>query len=275
MEVKLTDALLKQIDDYIKGGMMDDDRLSFEKEMEQNTALKDEVILQQELITLIGLEEWVSFRNTKENEDLRALKEQLRSKTFQDASKKIKQIGLDNYKEKKEKIEEKKRKFPFYYIPAAVILLFISVFFMNRNSGLDSYYKDYANWNKELSSFIVKNSDTSAFSNGEIAFKNKNYTSALKYFKTIKRNNKLYPYSLMYIGASYELENENKKALATFDQLITLNTFEEHTKGYWYKLLIYLKLNDKKNVEETLNTILQNKENYHYEEAILLSSKIK
>lgn len=274
MEIELTDALLKQIDDYIKGTLTNAERLVFEKKMEENTALKEEVALQHELITFIGLEKWITFSDNRQYEDLKTLKEQFRSKTFHDTSKKVRQIGLDSYKEKVQKTKKSKR--PFYYIPAvAAILLLISVFVMSPNSGLAPYYDDYVNWEKELPSFTVKNSGISHFYKGEIAFRNKKYKEALAHFNSVKEGEELYPYSLMYKGAAYELVNQNNKALKAFDKLIVLGEFEEHTKGYWYKLLIYLKLNEKEKVEEISNKILNNEKNYNYKETLQLISKIK
>lgn len=276
MEIVLTDAILKQIDDYIKGTLSNSQRIAFEKQMEDNAALKDEVALQQELIALIGQEKWIHFRNTKNNEELAAIVAQLRSEKFQNTSKRIRQIGLDNYKGKEIKKSRKKKKYAFYYISAAaMILLFLGIFFMNRTSNLDSYYEDYADWNNELNSFVVKNNGTDYFSKGEIAFKKGEYKEALKQFNNITENDKLYPYSLMYRGAAYELTNRNDEAIATFSALIAQTNFDEHAKGYWFKLLVYLKLEDKENVEMMLDIILKDKTNYKYNEALKLSEALK
>jgi hypothetical protein len=276
MEIVLTDAMLKQIDDYIKGTLTNTQRIAFEKQMEDNVALKEEVALQQELIALIGQEKWIDFKKTKDNEELAAIRAQLRSEKFQNASKKIKQIGLDNYKEKPTEESPKKKKYGFYYISAAaMVLLFFGVFFMNRNTSLDNYYADYADWNNELNSFVVKNDGTDYFSKGEIAFKKRNYTEALKQFNAIETNNKRYPYSLMYKGAAYELTNKNDEAITAFNELIAQTNFEEHTKGYWYKLLVYLKLEDKENVKAMLDIILKDKANHKYNEALKIAEALK
>ena len=276
MEIVLTDAILKQIDDYIKGTLTNSQRIAFEKQMEDNAALKDEVALQQELIALIGQKQWIHFKNTKNNEELAIIVKQLRSEKFQNASKKIRQIGIENYKGKAEKGQSNKRKYTFYYIPAAaMILLFLGIFFMNSNTDLDNYYADYADWNNELNSFVVKSDEADDFSKGEIAFKKGDYKEALKQFNTITENDKLYPYSLMYKGAAYELSNKNELAIAAFNELIAQTSVEEHTKGYWFKLLVYLKLEDKENTKIMLDIILKDKANYKYNEALKLLEALK
>ncbi|CAM1364117.1 tetratricopeptide repeat protein [Tenacibaculum xiamenense] len=271
MEVELTEALLKKIDDYIQGNLTTEDRLAFEKDIEESDSLKNEVQLQKELIILIGKEEWVNFRNNDKNEELQALREQLRSKAFQDASKKIREIGINDYKGKK---SDKNKKLFYKISIAATILVLIGLFFMNRNSGLDSYYNEYSNWKTELPSFVTKNDNTSIFNQAEIAFRNKNYKEALKYFNSISKEDRLYPYSIMYKGAIYEVLNENDKAIAAFDRLINLNDFEEYSRGYWYQLLVYLKLNNKDKVKELLKIILKDSKNYKYREALKLSEEI-
>ncbi len=74
----------------------------------------------------------------------------------------------------------------------------------------------------------------------------------------------------MYIGASYEQLNENERALVSFDKLTQLTDFEEYSKGYWYKLLLYLKLNNRQKALEMKAIILENKNNYNYKKALEL-----
>ena len=79
----------------------------------------------------------------------------------------------------------------------------------------------------------------------------------------------------MYKGAAYELTNKNDEAITAFNELIAQPNFEEHTKGYWYKLLVYLKLEDKENVEAMLAIILKDKANHKYNEALKLAEALK
>ncbi len=101
-------------------------------------------------------------------------------------------------------------------------------------------------------------------------FKNKEYKEAITTLTTIETNDEFYPYALLYIGASYEQLNENERALVSFDKLTQLTDFEEYSKGYWYKLLLYLKLNNRQKALEMKAIILENKNNYNYKKALEL-----
>jgi len=259
MENELTPALLKKIDQYIKGGLNATDLANFENELLENEKLREEVRLQRQLHYTIGDKNWVSIMDDYDNKDLLIVKKQFESDKYKTTSRVIRQVGLDFKKQTKTKV----KLYKYVASIAALFLIIISLFIINKDSN--TFYEDNANWNEELPSFVEQNATINIFSKGEVAFKTRKYNEALQYFKAIEKNNQYYPYALMYLGATYELNDENDKALMAFDTLIALTSFEEHTRGYWYKLLIYSKLNDKHSFQKTINIILKNNQNYNYD----------
>jgi tetratricopeptide (TPR) repeat protein len=71
----------------------------------------------------------------------------------------------------------------------------------------------------------------------------------------------------MYIGASYDKLNKNDNALIVFDKLSKSPNFDGYSRGYWYKLLIYLKEDKRDKAIEIKNIILKNNYNFNYEKA--------
>ena len=258
----ITAKLLDTIDNYLKGTLSEVEHLAFEKQIKNDKELEETVQIQRELFAIHGFDTTQINANKENQKDLIYYKEQLRSKENQDLSAKIKKIGLNHIQNK----VSTKKNYLKYYIAASIALIFGTIFMLNSNSSLENYYSDNINW-EELPSYIDKGQTENDFTKGEIAFKSKEYNKAITCFKNITSENELYPYSLMYIGASHEQLNENKKALDIFGQLESLSNFEESSRGSWYKLLIYAKTNKKVKAKEMQNIILSNENNYNYMKA--------
>ena len=272
MGLELTDDLLDQIDKYLKGTLTKKELVSFQEQLNENDHLREEVILQKQLINTIGPDNWPSLQLDKDNEAFTNLKDKLRSPEYQEISKNLRTIE-QNYA--KENTPKKKTNYYQYMSIAAMIVVCLGIFyFLNTNTSLDSYYEDHVNWSN-LPSFVeMGTTNDNAFSKGEIAFKNKNYKEASIYFEEVTPDYDLYAYSLINLGASYDLLDENKKAIAAFNKLTKIDS-PESSKGYWYMALIYLKLNDKENFEKISEVILKAPNNYGYKEIQKIREAIK
>jgi hypothetical protein len=265
MENPITAELLETIDNYLKGILSEAENLAFEKQMKIDAELEETVKIQKQLFQLHDFNT-IEIPTKKDNqEDLTHYKNQLRTKENIDLQNKIREIGINHTKTN----SRIKKNYLKYYIAASIALIFGTFIFLNSNSSLESYYKENVNW-EELPSFIDKGQTENYFTKGEGLFKNKEYLMAIESFKKIDTNNELYPYALMYIGASYDQLNQNQKAINTFDTLSKLVNFQEHSKGYWYKMLIFLKQNKKEKALEMKNIILKDQNNFGYDEAIQL-----
>lgn len=260
----LTEELLDKIDQYLKGELSELERLSFEKLLQEDEQLQEDVIIQKQLFAMHGTSTTDISSNETDFEAIALLKEKLKTDEYLHLSNKIRTIGNEN-RISNGKPRKRKTHYLNYFIAASVTIFFATLFFFNSESSLESYYSENVNW-ENLPSFIDKGNALDNFTKGEIAFKKKEYKSAILSFENIETTNELYPYSLMYIGASYDVLNENEKALDYFNKLSQLTEFEEHTKGFWYQLLIHLKLDNKEKANEISKIILKDKNNYNYQE---------
>ncbi len=268
MEFHLTREVLDTIDQYIKGDLEREKLLAFEQELENNAALREEMLIQKQLFKTIQTKylDSESLANNQSN----ALQEKLNIPEYQALSKKIKDVGneyIQNPPPEKKPLWIRFKQF----IPAAAALLIIlvisTVYLVNDNQDIDHYYFDNANWDTELISFTEKGDSKSAYKTAETFFNAKEYKKAILSLGEIKRDDILYAYGLMYIGASHANLNQDQQALQAFNALALMTEFNENSKGLWYAALIHLKLKDKENAIKTLSIIVKDAKNYHYKDA--------
>lgn len=262
MGIIITAELLETIDNYLKGKLSEIECSNFEKQIKENKELEEVVYIQKKLFEINDFDTIDVKRSVDYNEDYNYYKQQVMKEENQVLFAKIREIGQ---KENQVKFG-KKRAYLKYYIAASVAVFFSVIFLLTSNSSLENCYYENVNWD-ELPSFVSKEQAVSDFTKGETFFKNNDFEKAILIFSTIQPTNELYPYSLMYLGASYDKLNRNDKALQVFDKLIKLQNFEEHSRGYWYQLLIYLKENNKGKAVEVRNIILKDDSNFNYEKA--------
>ncbi|MCG8327548.1 MAG: hypothetical protein MI974_07680 [Chitinophagales bacterium] len=278
MEHHLTNALLETIDRYIKGELVEEELLAFEAKMKENAALKEEVLIQQQLFNTLNdkTTEWALYKEDPNNKLQQELKQKLNTPEYQSISEKIQHIGQEYIQElpPKKNLSIRYKRF----ISAAAVVLFLIVagisYTIINNQSVDRFYYEYAQWETELPSFVEKNATESTFAEAEASFRNKEYIKAIQLFESIEEDNELYPYSLLYIGASYASSNKDLQALKAFNQLAQMDAFAESSKGLWYATLIHLKQGDKDKAVDLLNIIIKDSNNYHYNQAIQLLEQL-
>lgn len=262
MGINVTEELLEKIDNYLNGLLSIEDSIEFEKKIESDPELKEIVIIQEGLFTIHNNENSKKLANNKSLKSIKHYKEQINKEENQKLLSIIKKSGENYHKSKISKNSILK-----YSVAATVAILFSTLFYFNSSNDLENYYETNLDWN-ELPSYSSKGNDSLIiFTNGEKLFREKKFDKAIASFHSISKSNKLYPYSLMYIGASYEQLNQNQKAIETFKVLSEMSNFEEYSRGYWYQLLIYLKLNNKAKAQEIKALIIKDPNNYNYEKA--------
>ncbi|WAC03622.1 tetratricopeptide repeat protein [Lacinutrix neustonica] len=215
-----------------------------------------------------GEDGWDFIDEHKNNDALDALETLLKSKEFQHKKKVIQRAGDLYFKNEKSKgVSNKKPQLYFALAIAAALVLFFGILF--KDSGLTSteVYSNNSNWD-ELPS-LVSRGETNAvlLSKGEDAFTNKDYPLAEARFSAyVDTNKEVSITALLYLGVS-QLELENyTSALENFQKIIDSNTLD-HSKGYWYKALVYFKKGDKENAIKTLEIIATNPEYYKHSKA--------
>lgn len=262
----ITIETLEQIDRYLHGELSENETIAFEELIANDVLLQDEVRIQKHLFAIHGKTTKNSMPQEIDKEAIQLVKEKLKTEELQTLSNKIRKAGQAQITATTTK--KRKKNYLVYAIAASIAIVFTTTLFLvNTTPSLDTYYQENVNW-EELPSFVTKGANETSFDKAETLFKKKEYNNAIATFKTIATNNELYPYSLFYIGASYEQLNENEKALETFDSITKLTTFEEYSKGYWYKLLVYLKMGNREKAIEMKTLILKDKTNYNYNKVV-------
>ncbi len=262
MGTAMTIEIIEQINQYLKGTLPEDEKQLFEKKLVEDETLREEVIIQKQLFLLQGVDTNDLPFDYDNKSDLLVIQNKLQSEEYKLLSAKIRKASV----EAKNKPTQHKNYWLKYAVAASIVLVFGVLFYFNSQNSLENYYHENVNW-EELPSFVEKGQSENDFSNGEILFKKGEYTKAIESFNKIESSNELYPYSLMYIGASYDLLNENNKAIETFDSLSSLTSFQESSRAHWYKLLIYMKQNNKDKTLEMRTIILKDSSNFNYTKA--------
>lgn len=270
MDSEMNEIVLGQIEQYLKGELTGEELRSFEEQLAANENLKEEVALQRQLVGVFSDDDWISIDTEERNEEIRKRSKLLKGEELQGLSATIRAIGKEHVQEQSNKRYNSRY---FYYVAAAAVIAIICVFWSTYQNSLDSYYGNYVSWN-ELPSYTEKGTVSSNFEQGVTAFKQKEYPKALALFEGVTREHELYPLNLIYLGATYELMGKNEEAIQRFEELTALNTFAEHSKGYWYQLLIYLKTNQEEKAKEIIKVILSDKSNYRYNDALQLKEEL-
>ena len=88
-----------------------------------------------------------------------------------------------------------------------------------------------------------------------------------------KQDEDLEPLVYIYSGLIYAEKNNLTKAIEQFTILEKSNTIDS-SRSLWYKVLVYLKFDKKKEAKNVLIILLEDIDNYKYEEAKELLGKL-
>lgn len=268
MNQEFTDKTHQEIEAYIMHSMSEEEITSFESKINEDDLLKQEVLLQQSIHQAFNENDWNNGHHSDEEKGIKNLTNKLSSNTYKKASQNINNAA-DAYFSKMEGKAIRENHFPFYKIAIAVsVLLFISFLFFFSSNSLESQYKILAQWD-DIPSVVEKGASGNTVAKGEELFRTGKYNDVINFYASSQTDS---PYSFIYLGISYLELNNHEKALQVFDQLIATNSIES-SRGYWYKLLVYIKMNDKNKAREMLNIILKSEDNYNYQKALLLSER--
>ncbi|WP_044399842.1 tol-pal system YbgF family protein [Lacinutrix sp. Hel_I_90] len=266
--MNFSDDILQRIEDYFNGDLRAEQLKAFEKQIKENPDLAETVAINKKMRLQYGDATWDFIADDKRNDEANALESLLISKEFQDKKKAIKNAGDLYFKNEKSKsITSIRPKLYFALAIAAALVVFFGIFLKDNALTSEAIYVENSNWD-ELPS-LVSRGETNAMllSTGENAFTNKDYKLAEKSFSTYIKNEKDFNVNaLLYLGiAQLELENYTS-ALESFQKIIDSKTLD-HSKGYWYKALVYFKRNDKANAIKNLEIIAANPEYYKHVKA--------
>ncbi len=263
-----TEKIFEEIEAYLQHKMPEKEIILFEERLKTDAALKELMALYDSVDVVLGKkQERFVADNTDEKKEMDRL---LESDVYKNIANNLKAVN-DEYQ------IEKQRKNGFmrylYIATSSVAALLIVFFILKNNFGndtMDTYYNDYANW-ETFPSLIEKSDTNKEASKIEILYRAHKYKDVIAHIpkdKTQEVN------KLLYLGASYFKLQEYKEAHKVFDKIIASNSID-NSKGYWYKLLLFLKQKDIVKAKKMIAIIKKDSNNYNYAKAVQLSKKLE
>ncbi len=260
----MNDNLREKIEAYLEQKLSPEEVRLFEKEIERNAELREEILLVKQINNHLSGNK--DFETEIPNNEYR---EKLHSFFNSDDASTIENTLLKVQKEYKEKRNSTTKNRKYYKSIAATVLVLvlgsIGYLIFNQTNETDLFDQYYSN--KDLPSTIQRGDQQSLFTKGVLEFEKENYKSALSYFKKYKEQNKEYNTAFfLYSGVTYTQLKKYELALIEFDIVISSNSLD-YSKGLWFKTLAYLKAKDIENTKITLNIILEKESNFKYKKA--------
>jgi tetratricopeptide (TPR) repeat protein len=262
----------KLIDAYLNNTMSKDERVAFEKQIEVDPTLKEDLSIYKTMQESFNENDWHVPNKDKHKDTLLEIKKEIKSEPMQHISQHIKNAELQYFEEVNTQKVKPKRFYTLAIAASIVLCISIGLPFLFANDSLEDHYNAYQDWDS-IPSLTEKGAENIA-SKIETLFDAKDYKSIIKYYEQEVTKDTLHPYSLLKVGSAYFHNDNYNAALDTFDAFISLNTIDR-SRGHWYKLLVYLKQEDTTKVKGMLDVILSNKANYNYKEALEIEADVK
>jgi len=268
--MKIDDFLMDKLEKYLMDGMNPQERDLFQKEINNSVDLQEFIEIYNQIDTFEDDTDWTLYDG--EQKKLKQAASLFQNKDTVAFSQKLKDFKQDHTNSSPTKKFRWQNIAVYSSVAASIIFLFYSLLF--QNSNLTTIYEQHNSWN-ELPSLSIKG-ETIGYQKAELEklFLSKDYNATIKLGNTILASSKnTDPNVLLYIGISQIEVNKNNDALITFTSLIESNTIDNH-KGYWYKAMVYLKLDDKSNAIKVLEKIVS-KNYFKKDQALKILKKIK
>ncbi|WP_299439771.1 hypothetical protein [uncultured Aquimarina sp.] len=267
----MEEEMYMKIEKYFSGHMPKEEMIQFQKEIDTNTILKEEVTLYKAINFHLSdtAYEDDSFYNTD-------YKKKLDTYIKSDTGKKIKENLLNARAEQEQRPKNNKsssKRFLYVAISTAAMVLLIFGFLFIDGSEKDLFAEYYKV--EELPSFTSRSGKTSLLSTAKSNFRATNFDAALSNFEEyiLVSDKDLDPLVFIYTSLIYAEKNDLKKAIEQLTILENSNSIDR-SRSLWYKALVYLKFEKKSEAKKTLNVLLENENNYKYLEAKKLLEKL-
>ncbi len=248
-----------KIEQYLGGEMSPEESFAFENEMSNDGVLYNEVLLAEDVNLFL------KNRSVKDSKSVNEIKAQPSLSQKEEIKARISKAHTI-YKAKNVRGSDTSN--IVYYITgiAATVLILVSVYFFTLNDSSLDMYNAYYDMD-DLPSFTMRSEEASLLATATMEFKDKEYAQALKKFKAyFSTAENIDPLVHIYTGLIYANQNQLDKSIAELDFLAN-STSIDAGKAKWFKVMVYLRFDDKANAKITLKEILEKPNNYKYEEA--------
>ena len=307
--MKFSEEIYKKIEAYVKETMSVAERRAFEKELQADPELAEEVEFYRKVRLQYGERSWYFAKKNRNHPEVKALKTYFKSEDARELSDKIRQVE-NRYK--KSAVRIRRRKF-FYYAAASIVVLVLAGYFFVSFNSMETLY--HSNYESSVLLHLMERSDTDWLTKeveayldtvdyatispneiineiekisdikptfcmvGEWLFKQEKYTEAIPFFLLYLKEDstELRSKALKLLGFSYVETQQYEKAIRTFEDLLYDTAIQERIreKAYWYMALTYLKQGDKEKTRQQLKIVLSNPHHYYYDEAKDLERELK
>jgi len=256
---------LKLMEDYLENRLSEEERHTFEKELELDSDFKKSFSVYKKMNGFYNEESWyLSKKDDISLENIKSIYNETEFTVFANR--------LEEFKQKR-KLKLKRKILYITSIAAAMALLIISGnYFFTDSLSTSELYTTYYSEN-DLPSLTVQDDNENTLAKAEYLYRKQNYMEALKLFKQAEQD-QYNPKLSIYLALSYSALNKYGDALMELDTLQQSSTIDSD-KAYWFKALIYLKQDNREKSIEYLNRLTKDPTNFNYDKAKELLLKLK
>lgn len=134
--------------------------------------------------------------------------------------------------------------------------------YKDRADGAERYKKESVNGLMVLKSKNAREDSNALITDAQKKIEDQNYKDALKQLKIVLQNEPSNVDALYYSGVTYYNTDEETKAIQYFDKTLENSDKKHYEDARWYKVLTYVKINDKENARKIINRIIAEKGPY-------------
>ena len=237
------------INKFIEGTLSEEEIVLYNKKIELDEAFREQTKFEIQMHHSLDEANW-SFVEDINNENVLEYKKLLSEpKTIE-----LKEI-LNNIVQ--EKTSKPQKKFKVWYGIAAILLVCISLFSLFINKEQEDLYAKYLD-KSEIPSLAVRSVNENPLLTIQQLFEEERYDETLSLISDSILSKSYSRGTLLIIkGISLLETNQNEEALKNFDKLIDSELIDG-PKGYWYKALCYLKIDERDRCKSVLKHIIEN-----------------
>lgn len=240
----------EQISAYLRDELLPEEKILFEKSLEQDPELLQEFKIHQELFAQVEDNKYIDVPWGYDTEDVRVLATYFRSKEAEKLKKTI-QKAQNNFQTPK-KTGIWRKNIVFSLLVAASIIVLVLVYTFNSKPSATEMYVKYSKW-EDLPSLTSRGTDNK-LAQGEQLFVDKKYKESYKIFAAVPQKEQQ-PSVLIYLGICALELNQLDEAFYYFELLKNTDAIDS-SKAYWYLALTYLKQNKKEKATSILQELV-------------------
>jgi len=229
------------IERFLKEELSSIEHEKFLERLKTDNEFRDRVQIEKQFFETMNEDSWSAISNLENKQELNDYTKLFNTKAVEDIKNTIAKVGNEYAIKPK---TSKNKSWYFYTGIAAMLLILLAVYInVNQAPSLDNLYANYLDAS-ELPS-LVSRDDNKIIGQAETFYNNKEFEKALVAYNDIIKTTSSNSGALyLYKGVSEMQLNKFQDAENTFDTLINSDSLDA-PKGYWYKVLLYLKMKDK------------------------------